>query len=92
MKLAFVDANGIWLELVEPTTPGPGMDFLNKKGTGALVELDVFVDDFDKAAATVRAKGIPVISEIELAYRFKGESKIVAITGSNGKSTTTTLI
>ena len=40
----------------------------------------------------IRAKGILVISEIELAYRFKGDSKIVAITGSNGKSTTTSLI
>jgi UDP-N-acetylmuramoylalanine--D-glutamate ligase len=40
----------------------------------------------------IRAKGIPVISEIELAYRFKGNSKIIAITGSNGKSTTTSLI
>jgi UDP-N-acetylmuramoylalanine--D-glutamate ligase len=40
----------------------------------------------------IRAKGIPVISEIELAYRFKGDSRIVAITGSNGKSTTTALI
>ena len=40
----------------------------------------------------IRAKGIPVISEIELAYRFKGNSKIVAITGSNGKSTCTSLI
>lgn len=40
----------------------------------------------------IRAKGIPVISEIELAYRFKDDSKIVAITGSNGKSTTTALI
>jgi UDP-N-acetylmuramoylalanine--D-glutamate ligase len=39
----------------------------------------------------IRAKGIPIISEIELAYRFKGESKIVAITGSNGKTTTTAL-
>ncbi len=40
----------------------------------------------------IRTKGIPVISEIELAYRFKGDSKIVAITGSNGKSTTTALL
>ncbi|MBN9299044.1 MAG: UDP-N-acetylmuramoyl-L-alanine--D-glutamate ligase [Filimonas sp.] len=40
----------------------------------------------------VRKKSIQVISEIELAYRFKGDSKIVAITGSNGKSTTTSLI
>lgn len=39
----------------------------------------------------IRAKGIPVISEIELAYRFKGDSKIIAITGSNGKTTTTAL-
>ncbi len=40
----------------------------------------------------IRAKGIPVISEIELAYRYKGNSKIIAITGSNGKSTCTSLI
>jgi UDP-N-acetylmuramoylalanine--D-glutamate ligase len=40
----------------------------------------------------IRAKKIKVISEIEFAYRFKGNSKIVAITGSNGKSTVTALI
>jgi UDP-N-acetylmuramoylalanine--D-glutamate ligase len=40
----------------------------------------------------LRAEGLPVISEIELAYRHKGNSKIIAITGSNGKSTTTSLI
>lgn len=34
--------------------------------------------------------GIPVISEIELAFRFL-KGKIVGITGSNGKSTTATL-
>jgi catechol 2,3-dioxygenase-like lactoylglutathione lyase family enzyme len=58
MSLAFVDANGLWLELVQPTTPGPGMEFLKQKGNGALVELDFFADDFDKAEAAVRAKGI----------------------------------
>ena len=40
----------------------------------------------------IRAKGIPVISEIEFGYRYKGESKIVAITGSNGKTTATSLL
>jgi UDP-N-acetylmuramoylalanine--D-glutamate ligase len=40
----------------------------------------------------MRAKGIELISEIEWAYRFKGESKIIAITGSNGKTTTTAMI
>lgn len=39
----------------------------------------------------IRAKGIPVISEIELAYRHKGDSKVIGITGSNGKTTTTAL-
>jgi len=37
------------------------------------------------------AKGIPVISEIELGYRFC-EAKIVALTGTNGKSTTVNMI
>jgi len=38
-----------------------------------------------------REKGVPVISEIELACLFL-RGKIVGITGSNGKSTTTTLV
>jgi len=38
-----------------------------------------------------REKGVPVISEIELAFLFL-RGKIVGITGSNGKSTTTTLV
>ncbi len=39
----------------------------------------------------IRAAGIEVCSEIEFGYRYKGDSKIVAITGSNGKTTTTAL-
>lgn len=38
-----------------------------------------------------RSKNIPVISEIELAGRYT-DSKMVCITGSNGKTTTTMLI
>lgn len=38
-----------------------------------------------------RQRGIPVIGEIELTARYL-EGKIVAITGSNGKTTTTTLV
>ncbi|MCZ6725822.1 MAG: UDP-N-acetylmuramoyl-L-alanine--D-glutamate ligase [Acidobacteria bacterium] len=37
-----------------------------------------------------RERGLPVIGEIELAFPFI-EGKVVAITGSNGKSTTTAL-
>ena len=39
----------------------------------------------------VRAFGLPVIGELELASRFL-EGQIVAITGSNGKTTTTSLV
>lgn len=39
----------------------------------------------------IKQQGIPIISEIEFAYYFKGDSKIIAITGSNGKTTTTSL-
>jgi UDP-N-acetylmuramoylalanine--D-glutamate ligase len=39
----------------------------------------------------IRAAGIEVCSEIEFGFRYKGDSRIIAITGSNGKSTTTML-
>lgn len=38
----------------------------------------------------LRQKGVPVISEIEFAYRYT-DAEIIGITGSNGKSTTTSL-
>jgi UDP-N-acetylmuramoylalanine--D-glutamate ligase len=50
------------------------------------------IPDKAEIVKKIRAKGVPVISEIELAYRHKGKSKIVGITGSNGKTTTTSLI
>lgn len=43
-----------------------------------------FVEEF-------RGRGIPVWGEIELAYRF-GKGSVVAVTGTNGKTTTTTLV
>lgn len=38
------------------------------------------------------ARGIPILSEMEIAYRHKGNSRIIGITGSNGKTTTTSMI
>jgi len=49
------------------------------------------IPEKNEVVKKIRAKGIPVISEIELAYRYKGDSKIIGITGSNGKTTTTAL-
>lgn len=39
----------------------------------------------------IKEKQIEIISEIEFAYRFT-KAKIIAITGSNGKTTTTSLV
>ena len=37
--------------------------------------------------------GIPVVNEVEVAYHYIDESvKIIGITGSNGKTTTTSII
>jgi UDP-N-acetylmuramoylalanine--D-glutamate ligase len=49
------------------------------------------ISDKTEIMKKVRGAGIEVCSEIEFGYRYKGDSKIVAITGSNGKSTTTML-
>lgn len=38
-----------------------------------------------------RTLGIPVIGEVELAFRFL-QGKVIAITGSNGKTTTTSMV
>ena len=40
----------------------------------------------------LREQGTPIISEIEFAGRYKGKARTICITGSNGKTTTTSLI
>ncbi len=56
-----------------------------------LVVISPGVSHTIEPVAAARAAGIPVISEIELAARFIREP-IVAVTGTNGKTTTTELI
>ncbi len=67
-------------------------------------EKDVFEEDYFLAVKNpgingklwfvkrLRERGIPVITEIELAYRASAPQHFVAITGSNGKTTTSTLV
>ena len=47
-------------------------------------------DDID-LINKINLRGVPVISEVEFAFRYT-KAKIVAITGSNGKTTTTLLL
>jgi len=50
------------------------------------------IPEKNEMVKAIKKNGIEIIGEFELAYRFKGNSKIIAVTGSNGKSTTTALI
>ena len=50
------------------------------------------IPDTAPIVVKIRERGIPVISEIEFAGRYKGVAKTICITGSNGKTTTTSLI
>ena len=74
-----------------------GVEFEEGKHTeGKILNADEVVKspgipEKNEMVKKIRAKGIEIISEIELAYRFKGNSKIIGITGSNGKTTTTAL-
>jgi len=49
------------------------------------------IPDKAELVKNARAKGIPVIDEIEFAYRYITNGRIIAITGTNGKTTTTLL-
>jgi UDP-N-acetylmuramoylalanine--D-glutamate ligase len=44
------------------------------------------------AALAARAAGVPIIGDIELVARAEREARLIGITGTNGKSTTTALI
>jgi UDP-N-acetylmuramoylalanine--D-glutamate ligase len=59
--------------------------------SGDVVMKSPGIPEKNELVKKIRERGIEIISEIEFAYRYKGDSKIIAITGSNGKTTTTAL-
>lgn len=60
------------------------------KGEIALLVISPGVPIDSPLVEEFKMAGIPIWGEIELAYRF-GKGQIIAITGTNGKTTTTTL-
>ncbi|MFZ5899366.1 MAG: UDP-N-acetylmuramoyl-L-alanine--D-glutamate ligase [Bacillota bacterium] len=60
-------------------------------GRWALVVISPGVPGTIEPATAARTAGIPVIGELELAWRFC-RAPVVAITGTNGKTTTTALV
>ena len=77
--------------------PGPPPRVEGGGHSAACLDADVIVlspgvsVDLPIIQAT-QADGVPVIGEIELAYQLRHDVPYVAITGTNGKTTTTTLV
>ena len=76
-------AAGVSLELGAPDAP--------VTTTADLVVLSPGVPIEGSAVRLAQRRGIPVIGELELAFRWL-RGRVVAITGTKGKSTTTTLV
>ncbi len=81
------------------------IDFLNEYGVEITDQsMEVFERDFDLVVKNpgvpfrspmmqrLAERNIPVITEIELAYIVSKPQHYIAITGTNGKTTTTTLV
>ncbi|CAG1022100.1 UDP-N-acetylmuramoylalanine--D-glutamate ligase [Methylococcales bacterium] len=93
----FVSDGGTIKDKYKEELQAAGIDYEEKTHTEEkILNADCVVKSpgiSDKVAIVkkVRAAGIEVCSEIEFGYRYKNNSKIIAITGSNGKTTTTSL-
>ena len=85
-------------EAARLATPAPFVVDLNKADWSHVVALLMspgIPTTFPKPhpiVATAKAAGVPLISDIELLHRAQPRAKFVGITGTNGKSTVTTLI
>ena len=94
----FVSDGGAIKDLYKEALKNGNIDFEEAQHTESKILLaDVVIKspgiaEKNETVKKIRGKGITIISEIEFAYRYKGNSKIIAITGSNGKTTTTSLI
>jgi UDP-N-acetylmuramoylalanine--D-glutamate ligase len=69
-----------------------GAHDLARVGRAALVVASPGVPPEAPPLAAARAAGVPVVGEIEVALHYLPELRYVAVTGTNGKTTTTALI
>lgn len=81
--LCSLEQDGVGLEL--------GEQYLHSLFSTDLVVVSPGIDLREPSFQRVQEAGIPLIGEVELAYRYS-EATFIGITGTNGKSTTTTLL
>ncbi len=103
----FLAGQGVQVAVADSRNEPPGLDALNAEYPDIAVFLGPFDDRlFDSAERLVvspgvpvstpqidaaRQRGVPVMGDIEL-FVLAAQAPVVAITGSNGKSTVTTLL
>ncbi|MDE2483887.1 MAG: UDP-N-acetylmuramoyl-L-alanine--D-glutamate ligase, partial [candidate division NC10 bacterium] len=81
--LCSLERDGVSLEM--------GEQYLRSLLSADLIVVSPGIDLREPLFARAREVGIPLIGEVELAYRCS-EATFIGITGTNGKSTTTTLL
>lgn len=72
MELVFVDGNGLWLELVEPTSEGPGKDLLDLLGDGAVVELDFQSENYQASLDSAINNNLQMLGMDGLPLKDRG--------------------
>ncbi len=85
MEAVFIDANGLWLEFILPTSPGPGMDILEEKGAGTIVEInfEALNSDFqtilksmnDKKIQMLNMDGSPLVNSGKIQEGVRGQDE-----------------
>ncbi|MDA8124541.1 MAG: UDP-N-acetylmuramoyl-L-alanine--D-glutamate ligase [Deltaproteobacteria bacterium] len=94
--LTDVKPEAAWQESVAALLPPGAQWSAGPYGTECLAGVDLVVPSpgiypTHPILTAAQERGIPILSELELAYRFL-QTPLVAITGTNGKTTVTTLI
>lgn len=69
-----------------------GSHDLERIARAAVVVVSPGVPPQAKALAAARNAGVPITSEVEIALRLQPALRYVAVTGTNGKTTTTALV
>ncbi|MEE4660791.1 MAG: VOC family protein [Halieaceae bacterium] len=77
----WIDANGVWLELVQPTGPGPLMDILKEKGTGHPLEIIAEVDDIDAYYDLVKSRGVNMVTFDGTPLSDEEKAQLIPATG-----------
>jgi UDP-N-acetylmuramoylalanine--D-glutamate ligase len=88
---AIVQAAVAELRTLGADAEGGGYD-LGRIARAAVVVVSPGVPPSAAPLAAARGAGVPVVSEVELALHCLPLSRIIAITGTNGKTTTTALV